>query len=165
MRYRCSNKVIHRSNIEKMNGWLLPTYITLWQSLCQSHICLSILQFAIFFMIFYKYIFILFLFLFIIYLFLAEKAPKYKFKNKTSKEISIKVEANKAKWRIWALCEKYPNAEFFLVRIFLYLVRIQENTDQIKFRLWALFTQWEKNKDTLKKCPLRWRSMFTNYEI
>ena len=29
-----------------------------------------------------------------------------------------------------ALREKCPNTEFFLVRIFLYSVRIQENTDQ-----------------------------------
>ena len=29
-----------------------------------------------------------------------------------------------------SLCEKCPNTEFFLVRIFLHLVRIQENTDQ-----------------------------------
>ena len=26
--------------------------------------------------------------------------------------------------------EKFPNAELFLVRIFLYSVRMQENTDQ-----------------------------------
>ena len=30
---------------------------------------------------------------------------------------------------------------FFLARIFLYLVRIQENTDQEKLRIWTLFTQ------------------------
>ena len=29
-----------------------------------------------------------------------------------------------------SLCEKYPNTEFFVVRIFLYSVPIQENTDQ-----------------------------------
>ena len=28
-----------------------------------------------------------------------------------------------------ALCKKYPNADFFLVRIFAYPVRIRENTD------------------------------------
>ena len=31
-----------------------------------------------------------------------------------------------------------PNTEFFLVRIFLYSVRIQENTDQKKLRIWTL---------------------------
>ena len=30
-----------------------------------------------------------------------------------------------------------PNTEFFLVRIFLYSVRIQEITDQKKFRIWT----------------------------
>ena len=39
------------------------------------------------------------------------------------------------------LREKCPNTQFFLVRIFLYSVRIQENTDQKKLRIWALFTQ------------------------
>ena len=38
--------------------------------------------------------------------------------------------------------EKCPNMEFFLVRIFLYSVRIiRENTDQKKIRIWTLFTQ------------------------
>ena len=51
-----------------------------------------------------------------------------------------------------SLREKCPNAEFFLVRLFLYSdwirrfteysVRIQENTDQKKLRIWKLFTQW-----------------------
>ena len=55
-----------------------------------------------------------------------------------------------------ALCEKCLNTAFFLVRIFLhsdwirkftglskspYLVRIQENTDQKKLRVWTLSTQ------------------------
>ena len=39
------------------------------------------------------------------------------------------------------LREKCPNTEFFLVPIFLYSVRIQENTDQKKLRIWTLFTQ------------------------
>ena len=33
------------------------------------------------------------------------------------------------------------NTEFFLVRIFLNPVRIQENTDQKKLCIWTLFTQ------------------------
>ena len=33
------------------------------------------------------------------------------------------------------LSEKCPNTEFFLVRI-------QENEDQKKLRIWTLFTQW-----------------------
>ena len=39
------------------------------------------------------------------------------------------------------LREKCPNTEFFLVRIFLYSVQIQENTDQKKLRSWTLFMQ------------------------
>ena len=43
---------------------------------------------------------------------------------------------------------KCPNKEFFLVRIFLYSVRIQENMDYKKLRIWSLFTQcisiWKK---------------------
>ena len=41
-----------------------------------------------------------------------------------------------------SLCEKCPYTEFFLVRISPYLDWIQENTDQKKLRIWALFTQW-----------------------
>ena len=37
------------------------------------------------------------------------------------------------------LREKCPNTEFFLVRI-------QENTDQKKLRIWTLFTQWHIQK-------------------
>ena len=33
---------------------------------------------------------------------------------------------------------------FFVVRIFLYSVRIQENTDQKKLRFWALLTTCEQ---------------------
>ena len=40
-------------------------------------------------------------------------------------------------------CENCPNKEFFLFRILLYSVRMQENTDQKNLRIWALFTQWE----------------------
>ena len=39
------------------------------------------------------------------------------------------------------LREKCPNTDFFLVRIFVYAVRVQENTDQKKIRIWTLFTQ------------------------
>ena len=47
------------------------------------------------------------------------------------------------------LRKKSPNTEFFLARIFLhsqisispYAVRMRENTDQKKLRIWALFTQ------------------------
>ena len=39
------------------------------------------------------------------------------------------------------LREKWPNTEFFLVRIFLYSVRIQGNTDQKKLHIFTLFTQ------------------------
>ena len=40
-----------------------------------------------------------------------------------------------------SLCEKCPNTEFFLARIFLYSVRIQENTDQKKTPYLGTFTQ------------------------
>ena len=43
--------------------------------------------------------------------------------------------------RTHTLREKCPNTLFSLVRIFLYSVQIQENTDQKKLRIWTLFTQ------------------------
>ena len=39
-----------------------------------------------------------------------------------------------------SLPEKCPNTEFFLVRIFLYSARMQENAHQEKLRIWTLFT-------------------------
>ena len=39
------------------------------------------------------------------------------------------------------LREKFPNTEFFMVRIFLYSVQIQENTDHKKLRIRTLSTQ------------------------
>ena len=45
-------------------------------------------------------------------------------------------------FRIFTVRENCPNTEIFLVRILLYLVRIQENTDQMKLRIWTLFTQF-----------------------
>ena len=39
------------------------------------------------------------------------------------------------------LREKCPDTEFFLVRIFPYSVRMRENTDQRKLRIWTLFMQ------------------------
>ena len=42
---------------------------------------------------------------------------------------------------IISLREKGPNLKFFLVPIFLYSVRIQENTDQKKLRICTLFMQ------------------------
>ena len=44
--------------------------------------------------------------------------------------------------RISTVCEKFRNTEFFLVRIFLCSVRIQEDTDQKKLHIWTLFMQW-----------------------
>ena len=52
---------------------------------------------------------------------------------------------------IGSLRKNCPNTEFSLVHIFLYSVRLQENTDQRKLRMWALFTKWffeEQNKIT-----------------
>ena len=42
------------------------------------------------------------------------------------------------------LREKCPNTVFFLFRISLYSVQIQENTDQKKPRIWTLFMQCAK---------------------
>ena len=42
----------------------------------------------------------------------------------------------------YSLREKCPNTELFLVRIFLYSVGIQENTDQKQLRIWTFFTKW-----------------------
>ena len=41
-----------------------------------------------------------------------------------------------------SLREKCPNTEFFLVRFFLYSVRIQENTDQKNSAFGHFFLQW-----------------------
>ena len=38
------------------------------------------------------------------------------------------------------LCQKCANLEFFLVRIFLHSIQIQENKDQKKLCIWTLFT-------------------------
>ena len=43
---------------------------------------------------------------------------------------------------IISLLEKCPNTDFSLVRISLYAVWIQENTDQKKLLIWTLFTRW-----------------------
>ena len=39
-------------------------------------------------------------------------------------------------------CLKCPNTEIFPVRIFPYSVRMWENTDQKKLRIWTCDTQW-----------------------
>ena len=41
----------------------------------------------------------------------------------------------------YALREKYPNTEFFVVCILPYSVQIREKTDQKKLRIWTLSTQ------------------------
>ena len=51
-----------------------------------------------------------------------------------------------------SLREKCPNTEFFLVRILLYLEKIQENTDQKKLRIWTLFTKWFLKKFQTLNC-------------
>ena len=48
-----------------------------------------------------------------------------------------------SKFTFLTLRENCPNTEFFLVRVFLYSVRIQENTDQKILRIWALFVQFK----------------------
>ena len=66
------------------------------------------------------------------------------------------------------LCEKCPNTEFFLVRIFLHLnwirngdllrksphsVRIRENTDHKKLRIWTLFKECLSPRFPLNRVP------------
>ena len=53
------------------------------------------------------------------------------------------------------LREKCPNAESFLVRIFLKSVRIRENKDQKKRRIWTLFTQCLSLLEILVKLKLK----------
>ena len=53
----------------------------------------------------------------------------------------VEIENFKYRKKNPALCGKCPNAELFLVRIFLYLVRIQENTDHEKLRILTRLTQ------------------------
>ena len=49
-------------------------------------------------------------------------------------------------YKLWVHCVKSVQiTEFFLLRIFLYPVEIQENADQKKLRVWTLFTQWLRN--------------------
>ena len=55
--------------------------------------------------------------------------------------LTFKKGKNLRKTFINSLREKCPNTEFLLVSIFLYSVRIQENTDQKKLRIWTHFTQ------------------------
>ena len=53
------------------------------------------------------------------------------------------------------LREKCPNTELSLVRIFLQSVRIRENTDQNKLRIWTLFTQCLLLLEILVKLKLK----------
>ena len=77
------------------------------------------------------------------------------------------------KWNLlFPLPEKWLNTEFFLVRIFLYSVQIQENTDQRKLRIWTVFIQrwviWSTNKVFWNKSLLhkiyfkdfKWKSLY-----
>ena len=41
----------------------------------------------------------------------------------------------------FSLRKKRRNTQIFLVRIFPYLVKIRENTDQKKLCIWTIFTQ------------------------
>ena len=49
-------------------------------------------------------------------------------------------------------CEKCPNTEFFLVRIFLY-------SDRKKLRIWTLFTQWKKSRIFFNECEFHFQSL------
>ena len=43
---------------------------------------------------------------------------------------------------VHTLRKKFPNAKFFLVRIFLYSVQIWQNMGQKKLHIWTFFAQW-----------------------
>ena len=49
---------------------------------------------------------------------------------------------------------------FFIFRIFPYFFRIRENTDQKKFRIWTLFTQWELINHIDTRCATRLRNPY-----
>ena len=53
--------------------------------------------------------------------------------------IKIRIENNAKNIHVKeiAMREKCPNMQFFLVRIFLYSVRIQKSADQKKVRIWT----------------------------
>ena len=54
----------------------------------------------------------------------------------------------------FSLYEKCPNTEFFLVRIFPYSVRMRENKDQQKLRIWSLFTQCVEKIEVIQEVVL-----------
>ena len=72
------------------------------------------------------------------------------------------------------LRENCPNTEVFLVHIFLKSVRIHENTDHKKLRIWSLFTQcsllritvkWIRNScSQILKCWMTWSSQYSNID-
>ena len=43
----------------------------------------------------------------------------------------------------YTLCKKCPTTNFFLVHIFSIWTEYGENSDQEKFCIWTIFTQWE----------------------
>ena len=61
-------------------------------------------------------------------------------------------------YKFQPLREKCPNTELFQVRFFLYLVRMQENTDQKWLRIWTLFTQCTSYCDVKLK---EWNWLFS----
>ena len=66
-------------------------------------------------------------------------------------EICINEDSMKGGNRRQSIREMCPNTEFFLVRIFLYSVRIQENTDQKKRRIWKFLCSECHKLQTVKK--------------
>ena len=71
-------------------------------------------------------------YLFVIFIFLTSSSYLYIFK--------LRITSASIGWNPFALREKCPNTELFLVRIFVYSVQIQENTDQKQHGIWTLFT-------------------------
>ena len=61
-------------------------------------------------------------------------------------------------WKInsWHCVKKFPNTEFYLVRIFPYLERIRTNTDQEKLRIRTFFAQCERSRNRYDSVTGRW---------
>ena len=57
-------------------------------------------------------------------------------------------------WKInsWHCVKKFPNTEFYLVRILPYLERIRTNTDQEKLRIRTFFAQCERSRNRYDSC-------------
>ena len=58
----------------------------------------------------------------------------------------------------WSAFSRTRTVYGMILRISPYSVRMRENTDQKKLRIWILFTQWMAVRVTEKKTTQRWNS-------